>query len=89
MRSEGFSFNAGGLEVGVVFAQGCFGGRKCSQPSATVRSTTAMRSLSLTIGRRSQNVTLAVDIPAHSVLLLHFVTWVEVACAFCVAGAML
>ena len=32
MRSEGFSFNSGGLEVGVGFAQCCFGVRNRSQP---------------------------------------------------------
>ncbi len=37
MRSEGFSFNSGGLEVGVVFAECCFGVRNHSQPFATVR----------------------------------------------------
>ena len=50
MRSEGFSFNSGGLEVGVVFAQCCFGARNRSQAFV-------LRSLSLTVGRRSQNVT--------------------------------
>ena len=50
MRSEGFSFNSGGLEVGVVFAQCCFGVRNRSQPSATVGFEVAKP-------RRSQNVT--------------------------------
>ena len=31
MRSEGFSFNSGGLEVGVVFAQRCFHDRNRSR----------------------------------------------------------
>ena len=50
MHSEGFSFNSGGLGVRVVFAQCCFNVR--NRPQAF-----AMGSLSLTVGRRSQNVT--------------------------------
>ena len=48
MRSEGFLLNSGGLEVGVVFAQRCASDRSMFA--------TAMGSLSLTIGRRLQNV---------------------------------
>ena len=47
MRSEGFWFNSGGLEVGVVFAQRCFHGGKMA----------AVREPSLTVRRRSQSVT--------------------------------
>ena len=50
MGSEGFSFNSGGLEVGLVFAQRCLHVRNRSQ-------VTAVRALSLTVGPRSQNVT--------------------------------
>ena len=50
MGSEGFSFNSGGLEVGIVFAQRCLHVRNRSQ-------VTAVRALSLTVGPRSQNVT--------------------------------
>ena len=41
MRSEGFTFNSGGLEVGVVFAQCCFGVRDRPQLFATVRDEVA------------------------------------------------
>ena len=62
MRSEGFSFNSGGLEVGVVFAQRC--SSDCSM-FATVRSMFAMRSLGLTIGCDQDDV-LKADFLANS-----------------------
>ena len=89
MRSEGFSFNSGGLEVGVMFSQRCFHDRNRSKH---VRSATAMTALSLTVGLRSQNVIRMLcwrSVLANSVFLLRFVTCVAVAFAFCVAGAIL
>ena len=93
MHNEGFLFNSGGLEVGVLFAQRCFGVRNRSRSDRTMP---AMRSLSLTIGRRSQALTqcdqddvLEVDFLANSVLMLPFVTCVEIAFAFRVAGTIL
>ena len=81
MRSEGFSFNSGGLEVGValflVFAtiRGVF---------ATVCRMLAVRSLSRAYGRCSKSVDAVREVD-----LLRFATCVEVAFAFRAASVIL
>ncbi len=42
LRNEGFSFNSGGLEVGVVFAQRCFGARNRSHEVAKPHNRAAL-----------------------------------------------
>jgi len=52
MRTEGFSFNAGGLEIGGVLAQRCSSDCNHPRPFATVCTATAVRWLGLTVGLR-------------------------------------
>ena len=80
MRSEGFWFTSGGLEVGVVFAQRCLGGRNRPQQSATVtvrnssqgdRNEVAKPHHWVGLTKRDQD-DVEVDFLADSVLLLLF-----------------
>ena len=78
MRSEGFSFNSGGLEVGVVSAQRCLHDRKrsqpFSQPFAGCRNEVAKPHHGAALTECDQDDVLQVDFLANSVLLLGFVT---------------
>ena len=74
MRSKGFSFNSGGLEAGVVFAQRCFGGR---EGTATVRRVPAPRSQNLTIGQRSQSVIRMMCLRSISAQIACFVAFCD------------
>lgn len=85
MRSEGFLDNSGGLEVGGVFTHRCSSDRSRPQQFA-------MRSLSLTVGRRSEDVTksfVEANVVANSMALVRFAACFMIAFALCVAGAIL
>ena len=93
MRSEGFSFNSGGLEVGVMFAQHCSSDRSmftsdCNR-SQHVPSEVAKPHNWAALTKCDQDDVLEVDFLANSVLSLRFATCFDVALAFCAASAIL
>ena len=68
MRREGFSFNSGGLEVGVVFAQRCSHDRNRSQRVRNRSQGARMGLLSLTVAaltKCDQDDVLEVDFLAN------------------------